>query len=446
MERSMESAALGDLKRKVAELSFTSSLGRVTSLDGHSIQVSGLQTEVRLGDRLKLTRQDGSCLIGEVLRIAPDAVTMLPDEPPHQVALFDRVISIGPTCISPCDAWIGRIIDPYGAPLDHKSIPLGDRISIQNTPPSPVLRKPFGPRLETGFHLFNTLLPIVRGQRVGIFAGSGVGKSTLLADLVGQLEADVVVLALVGERGREIRDFTQNALGVAGMKRTIVVAATADTAATTRLHCAQTAMRVAEFFRDQGRHVLLFVDSMTRFAEAHREAAISAGEFPSLQGFPASTPPAVTRLVERAGPGILDAGDITAIFSVLVAKSDMDEPIADMLRGVLDGHIVLDRSLAERGQFPAVDVLKSVSRALPQAATEMENKVLSIARSLLSVYEDSSALVTAGLYADGSDPNLDQAIKFHKAYQSFAVGMKSQSIRSSFESLALCVRRANGSA
>lgn len=440
----MESAALDDLKRKVAELSFTSSLGRVTSLDGHSIRVSGLETEVRLGDRLKLTRQDGSCLIGEVLRIEPDAVTMLPDEPPHQVALYDRVVSIGPTCIAPCDGWIGRIVDPYGAPLDDKSIPAGNRVSIQNPPPSPVLRKPLGPRLETGFHLFNTMLPIVRGQRVGIFAGSGVGKSTLLAQLVQQLEADVVVLALVGERGREIRDFTQNALGAEGMKRTVVVAATADTAATTRLHCAQTAMRVAEYFRDQGKHVLLFVDSMTRFAEAHREAAISAGEFPSLQGFPASTPPAVTRLVERAGPGVVDSGDITAIFSVLVAKSDMDEPIADMLRGVLDGHIILDRSLAERGQFPAVDVLKSVSRALPHAASEVENKVLSVARSLLSAYEESSSLIMAGLYTDGSDTRLDQAIKFQSAYRSFASGSQSASIASSFDALALCVRRSNG--
>lgn len=440
----METAVLGELKRKVADLSYTSPVGRVTSLDGHSIRVSGLETEVRLGDRLRVIRQDMSYLTGEVLRIEPDAVVMLPEEPPQQVALFDRVVSIGPSSIAPCEEWIGRIIDPYGTPLDQKPVPQGERVPTQNASPPAVLRKPFGPRLETGFHIFNTLLPIVRGQRIGIFAGSGVGKSTLLADLVRQLEADIVVLALVGERGREIRDFTQNALGAEGMRRTVVVAATADTAATTRVQCAQTAMRVAEFFRDRGKHVLLFVDSMTRFAEAHREVAISAGEFPSLQGFPASTPPALTRLVERAGPGSPGTGDITAVLTVLVPRSDMDEPIADMLRGVLDGHLVLERSRAERGQFPAVNVLKSVSRSLPAAANDAENMILSKARSLLSSYEEASALVMSGLYSEGSDPLLDQAIVFQKAFDSFASGAGSPSIRASFEALALCVRRSTG--
>lgn len=312
---------------------------------------------------------------------------------------------------------------------------------IQNDPPSAVSRKPLGQRLDTGFHLFNTMLPIVRGQRVGIFAGSGVGKSRLLADLVRGMEADVVVMALVGERGREINDFTQNVLGDAGMSRTVVVAASADAAPTSRMRCPMTAMRVAEYFRDSGKHVLLFVDSITRFAEAQREVAVSAGEFPSLRGFPPSTPMQVTKLAERAGPGAVGTGDITAVFSVLVAASDMNEPVADMLRGVLDGHIVLDRKLADQGQFPAVDVLQSVSRSLPDAADATENALILKARALASVYNDASALVQSGLYSEGADPELDQAVLFRKVFNEFCVARSSNGIGASFERLRFCLRR-----
>lgn len=440
----MQNAVLTDLTQKVSTLSFAKPVGRVSSLDGHSIQVTGLETEVRLGDRLSLTRQDGSNLLGEVLRIEGRSLTMLPDAPPHQVAISDRVLALGPVKIAPCDAWIGRVIDPYGVPLDGSPLKSGfHRVSIRNDPPLATKRKAFGSRLNTGYHLLNTMLPLVRGQRVGVFAGSGVGKSTLLADLIRQLDADVMVLALVGERGREIRDFTQTVLGLGGMSRTVVVAATADAAATTRMHCPQTAMRVAEHFRDQGKHVVMVVDSITRFAEAQREAAVSAGEFPSLRGFPVSTPSAITQLVERSGTGIEGSGDITAIFSVLVAGSDMDEPVADMLRGVLDGHIVLARSLSERGVFPAIDVLKSISRALPLAATPAENKVIQAARSLLFVYERTSALIDAGLYTEGSDPKIDQAMTFHKAFDDFMTQNGAKHTDASFEALTLCLRRAN---
>lgn len=437
----MQSSSFDDLKKKVADLSCASSVGRVASIDGYCLCVSGLQTEVKLGDRVSVFRQDGSVLNGDVVRIDADLVTVLPDEAPQQVALSDRVVSTGPIRIAPCDGWIGRIIDPYGLPLDFRPLPQGRSIAIQNDPPPAVLRKPFGPRLETGFHLFNTLLPIVRGQRLGLFAGSGVGKSTLLADLIRQLQADVVVLALVGERGREVREFTQSVLREDGMKRTVVVAATADRAATTRQICAQTAVRVAEYFRDQRKQVLLCVDSMTRFAEAHREVAVAAGEIPSLQGFPASTSSVLTRLIERSGSGPDGVGDITSVFTVLVPKSDMDSPIADTLRGVLDGHVVLDRARAEKGQFPAVDVLQSISRALPNAATGEENKILLKARTLLSKYENASALISAGLYAEGADPELDHAMGFQKVFLQLIIGGAGSSIQSSFEALDLCLRR-----
>lgn len=228
---------------------------------------------------------------------------------------------------------------------------------------------------------------------------------------------------------------------VAGLLITLLNPASADAASTARMRCPITAMRVAEYFRDTGLHVLLFVDSITRFAEAHREVAVSAGEFPSLRGFPPSTPGQITKLGERAGPGAKGTGDITAIFSVLVAASDMNEPVADMLRGVLDGHVVLDRALADQGQFPAVDVLQSVSRSLPRAATVRENEIISRARRLASKYHGSSALIEAGLYTEGSDPDLDQAIAFKSHFVEFCVSRTDRSIEESFEALRLCLLR-----
>jgi flagellum-specific ATP synthase len=267
-----------------------------------------------------------------------------------------------------------------------------------------------GARLETGLAVFNTLLPIVRGQRIGLFAGSGVGKSTLMGDLAKGVEADVIVVALVGERGREVQHFLTDVLGPDGMARTVVVAATSDQPPQVRRRCAPGAMAVAEYFRDQGKQVLLLIDSITRFCEAHRELAVAGGESANLRGYPASTGPAIAALCERAGPGLVGHGDITAVFSVLVAGSDMDEPVADMLRGVLDGHVVLDRTIAERGRFPAVDVLRSVSRALPAAASQVENDLIGQARALLGQYERAALMVQSGLYISGSDPMTDKAI------------------------------------
>ena len=438
----MQNAALINLKSKVADIAQARAVGRVIAADGHTLKVAGLEDDVSLGDRLRLVRQDGTTLMGDVLCLGPDGVTMLPDEAPVRVALADRVVSCGCVRIAPDPGWIGRVIDPFGNPMDGRPLQKGTMpVDILNEPPAAVSRKPMGQRLDTGFHLFNTMLPIVQGQRVGIFAGSGVGKSRLLADLVRGMEADVIVMALVGERGREINDFTQTVLGEAGMSRTVVVAASADAAPTSRMRCPMTAMRIAEYFRDAGKHVLLFVDSITRFAEAQREVAVSAGEFPSLRGFPPSTPMQITKLAERAGPGPNGCGDITAVFSVLVAASDMNEPVADMLRGVLDGHIVLDRKLADQGQFPAVDVLQSVSRSLPDAANPTENTLISKARSLVAVYNESSALVQSGLYSEGADPELDQAVLFRKTFNEFCISRTTGGIGASFERLRFCLRR-----
>jgi len=293
--------------------------------------------------------------------------------------------------------------------------------------------------LETGLAAFNTFLPIVKGQRIGLFAGSGVGKSTLLAKLARGVHADVVVIALVGERGREVREFVERVLGEDGMKRAVVVAATSDQSPMVRRRCGWAAMTVAEHFRDHGKHVLFLADSVTRFAEAHREIALASGEGGNLRGFPPSTAQQITTLCERAGPGANASGDITAVFSVLVAGSDMEEPVADILRGVLDGHVVLDRKIAERGRFPAIDLLRSVSRALPEAASDEENSLISKGRKMLGLYDRSEMMIQAGLYNIGSDENLDAAIEAWPKLDAFLTESENVDSNASFSRLAECM-------
>ncbi len=297
-------------------------------------------------------------------------------------------------------------------------------------------------RLETGLSVFNTLLPVVMGQRIGLFAGSGVGKSRLLAQFARSMQADVVVLAWWGSGAGRCAISSTNVLGPEGMARAVVVAATSDRSPLERRRCPQAAMTIAEHFRDQGKHVLYLADSITRFAEAHREVAIASGEMPALRGFPPSTAHQIMTLAERAGPGTSDMGDITAVFSVLVAGSDMDEPVADILRGVLDGHVVLDRQIAERGRFPAVDLLRSVSRSLPEAANEDENTQIALARRLLGAYARSETMIRAGLYRDGSDVLLDQAIKAWPELELFLAETATVGIENSFARLKLLLRRA----
>jgi len=289
--------------------------------------------------------------------------------------------------------------------------------------------------MTTGLSVFDTLLPIVRGQRIGLFAGSGVGKSTLLASLAKQVNADVIVIALVGERGRELREFVEKSLGPDGMARSVIVAATSDRAPQVRRRCPQAATAVAEYFRDQGLQVLLLVDSVTRFAEAHREVAVAAGEQANLRGHPASTPAAIASLCERAGPGVDGSGDTTAVYTVLVAGSDMEEPVADMLRGVLDGHVVMDRTIAERGRFPAIDVTRSVSRSLPDAANAAENKLIKAARQNMGVYAQAELMIQAGLYSKGSDTSIDQAIATRDALEAFLAAPSDHGIVDAFRRL-----------
>ncbi|WP_298936447.1 FliI/YscN family ATPase [uncultured Ruegeria sp.] len=418
-------------------------VGLVSGVAHGVIEISGLTKQARIGDLLTLQRDSGPDLAGEVLHVGANHIHMMPNSAPDGVSLGDRVCLDPSPDFAPGMHWLGRVIDPFGNALDGKPLLNGgqDR-NIQQVPPPAVQRKPLGERMATGLAVLNTMLPIVRGQRIGLFAGSGVGKSTLLATLARSMQADVVVVALIGERGREVNEFVTRALGPETMKHSVVVAATSDQSALARRRCAWSAMSLAEYLRDQGMHVLLLADSVTRFAEAHREIAVAMGESPSLRGFPPSVTPLIANLCERAGPGTQDQGDITAVFSVLVAGSDMDEPVADMLRGVLDGHIVLSRDIAERGRFPAIDLSRSVSRSLPGAASEAENQIIAETRKLVGSYEQSEVMIKAGLYSEGADPLLDQAVRVHDELDSFFGKADAEGVENSFSHLSLILRRA----
>lgn len=415
-------------------------VGRVTAVGTAALEIAGLSTHARIGDQVAIGVGNAGTQVseigGEVVGVSEQVVRAMTYGPLDGAAVGNAATLLGATGVHPAESWVGRIVDAFGQPLDGRPLtPGAASATLRRSPPAPATRKGLGARLATGRTVFDTVLPLARGQRIGVFAGSGVGKSTLLGDLARGIEADIVVFALIGERGRELRDFVDNVLGPAGMARAVVVTATSDQAPLIKRRAAWMAMATAEVFRDQGRHVLLLIDSLTRFAEAHREIALTAGEAATLRGFPPSVVNLIAALCERAGPGAFGKGDITAIFSVLVAASDMDEPIADITRGVLDGHIVLDRAIAERGRFPAVDVRRSVSRSLPGIASDGENAMIARTRRVLTAYENAALMIQTGLYAPGSDPGIDEAIRIWPKLDAFFTETAPDGVATSFERL-----------
>ncbi|SMR83467.1 flagellum-specific ATP synthase [Aliiroseovarius halocynthiae] len=436
----MHNVGFEQVSAAVASTQVVQPIGRVTGIQQGVVRVSGLTKVAAQADLVQIRPRIADARMGEVLGLTGEAVSVLPDGDCAGLQIGDEVVLLGGTSIAPDDSWVGRVVDPLGHSLDGAPILQGVRArALKSDVPNPTARRPLGDRLETGMTVFNTFLPIVSGQRIGLFAGSGVGKSTLLAKLARGVHADVVVIALIGERGREVREFVDRVLGKEGMKRAVVVAATSDQSPMMRRRCAWTAMAVAEHFRDLGRQVLFLADSITRFAEAHREIALASGETGNLRGFPPSTTQQITSLCERSGPGVGSAGDITAVFSVLVAGSDMEEPVADILRGVLDGHVVLDRKIAERGRFPAIDILRSVSRALPDAATKDENALLLQGRRLMGLYDRSEMMIQAGLYSAGTDAELDHAVGAWSQIDEFLAAPEVVDTRASFARLQACL-------
>lgn len=408
------------LTRMIDGIRPMSRYGTVSRVTSGFLEAQGLSNHARIGDLVSIDTDADTLLEGEIVALSIDTAVIMTHGVDQAPAIGDAVLLHGAAPIYPSEHWLGRVIDAFAQPMDGKPLIPGLRPApLRAPPPEPGRRRPLGARLRTGIATMDTVLPLAQGQRIGIFAGSGVGKTSLLGKLARGISTDCVVIGLIGERGREVRDFVEEVLGPEGMSRAIVVAATSDQSPLIKRRAAWTATAIAESLRDQGRGVLLIIDSLTRFAEAHREVALTAGETPSLRAYPPSTANVIAALTERAGTGCEEQGDITAIYSVLVAGSDMEEPVADITRGVLDGHIILEREIAERGRFPAIDVRRSVSRALPGIATAEENALLAEARRVVATYESSATLIQAGLYTKGSDPALDDAVRRWPALDAF---------------------------
>ena len=342
--------------------------------------------------------------------------------------------------IFPDESWLGRIVNALGEPVDGKGPLMKGKQSmpLKNEAPSPYNRQRIGEKLDLGVKAMNTFVSTCLGQRLGIFSGSGVGKSVLLSMMARYTEAEISVIGLVGERGREVQEFIQDDLGEDGLKRSVVIVATGDEPALMRRQAAYMTLTVAEYFRKQGKQVLCMIDSLTRFAMAQREIGLSAGEPPTSKGYPPTTFSELARLLERAGPGVEGEGSMTGIFSVLVEGDDHNEPVSDSVRGIVDGHIVMERDIADRGRYPAINVLKSISRMMPDCLNEQQQAIIRRAKQLVSTYEDMAELIRLGAYRRGSDKKVDEAIQYYDQIEEFLTQRKqvSRTIDESFAELA----------
>ncbi|HBC58749.1 MAG TPA: flagellar protein export ATPase FliI [Gammaproteobacteria bacterium] len=393
--------------------------GRITRLVGMTLEAAGIEAPV--GSRCVVEVAQSEFVEAEVVGFAENSLFLMPTK---DVKGLRPGASVFPTRRSH-EAQVGaellgRVIDGAGIPLDSLgSLDTKQRNSLTGESINPLLRAPIRQPLDVGIASINALLTVGRGQRVGLFAGSGVGKSVLLGMMTRFTEADVVVVGLIGERGREVKEFIESNLGQEGLARSVVVASPADTPPLMRMHGAMLATSIAEYFRDQGKNVLLLLDSLTRFAQAQREIGLAIGEPPATKGYPPSVFAKLPKLVERAGNGVAGGGSITAFYTVLTEGDDQQDPIADAARAILDGHIVLSRRLAERGHYPAVDVEASISRAMNDIVDKPHESAANRFRKLNSIYESNRDLISVGAYTSGSDPQIDEAIYFSPLLQEF---------------------------
>jgi flagellum-specific ATP synthase len=401
--------------------------GRVASVNGLLIEVRGGLSRLPIGGRVEIARGGAEPLIAEVVGFRENRALLMPFGPVEGVApgAEFHVLADG-AVVRPSLAWKGRIVNAFGEAIDGKGpMPQGAiPYSLRAAPPAAHSRGRVGDRLDLGVRSMNVFTTCCRGQRLGVFAGSGVGKSVLLSMLARQADCDVVVVGLIGERGREVREFIEETLGEAGLERAIVVVATSDEPALKRRQAAYLTLALAEFMRDQGLEVLCLMDSVTRFAMAQREIGLAAGEPPTTKGYTPTVFSELPKLLERAGPGprLADGtmgGPITGLFTVLVDGDDHNEPIADAVRGILDGHIVMERAIAERGRFPAINVLKSISRTMPACQLPHERAIVTEARQTLAAYSNMEELIRIGAYRTGADPQIDRAIALNPALEAF---------------------------
>jgi flagellum-specific ATP synthase len=393
--------------------------GRVTGLSGALIEASGPLDALALGARATILGAGGAS--AEIVGFRGDRALLAPFDSIEAIRPGLKVaLEGGAPMVRPTPAWLGRVINCFGQPVDGAGpLPQGMRPHhVRAAPPSAHGRARVGERLDVGVRALNMFAALCRGQRMGVFAGSGVGKSVLMSMLARGAKADVIVIGLVGERGREVKEFLEDTLGEEGRRRSVVVVATSDESAARRRLAPHMACAVAEHFRDEGLDVLLLIDSVTRFAMAQREIGLSVGEPPTTKGYTPSVFAELPKLLERAGPGREgERGSITALFTVLVDGDDHNEPIADAVRGILDGHIVMERAIAERGRYPAINVLKSISRLMPMCHSAEENAVLVKARAALSLYSEMEELIRIGAYKPGADAAVDEAVRVRPALE-----------------------------
>jgi flagellum-specific ATP synthase len=409
------------LAERIGEIERVNIYGRVVGVRGLMVEIAGPIHAMSVGARIVIETGVGRAIPAEVVGFNGDNAVVMPFAGLDGVRRGCRaLIANASGQVRPAASWLGRVINAMGEPIDGKGpLPQGPApVPYRNSPPSAHSRKRVGKPLDLGVRALNTFLTCCRGQRLGIFAGSGVGKSVLLSMLARNADADISVIGLVGERGREVQEFLQDDLGEEGLARSVVVVATSDEPALMRRQAAYLTLAVAEYFRDEGRDVMCMMDSVTRFAMAQREIGLSTGEPPTTKGYTPTVFAELPRLLERAGPGA-DEGTITGIFTVLVDGDDHNEPVADAVRGILDGHIVMERAIAERGRYPAINILKSVSRTMPKSADPAFLPIITRARQMMATYSDMEELVRLGAYRTGSNAEVDEAIKLNPVLEDF---------------------------
>jgi flagellum-specific ATP synthase len=415
------------LAEQIVDIDGVEIYGRVVGVRGLMVEIAGPIHAMSVGARL-VVETSNHPIPCEVVGFHEGHALAMPFAALDGVRRGCRaVVSSSAGAIRPSEGWLGRVVNAMGEPIDGQGpIPAGAApYSFRASPPPAHARMRVGEPLDLGVRALNTFLTVCRGQRMGIFAGSGVGKSVLLSMLARNVSADVSVIGLVGERGREVQEFIQDDLGAAGLARSVVVVSTSDEPALMRRQAAYLTMAIAESFRDAGKDVLVLMDSVTRFAMAQREIGLSAGEPPTAKGYTPTVFTELPRLLERAGPGT-DQGTITGVFTVLVDGDDHNEPVADAVRGILDGHIVMERAIAERGRFPAINILKSISRTMPRAANPQYLPAITRAKQVMATYSDMEELIRLGAYRPGSSAEVDEAIGYHKPLEDFLRQMKDE--------------------
>src|ERR1700722_1163521 len=408
------------LAEQINDIDGVNIYGRVVGVRGLMVEIAGPIHAMSVGARIVIDT-GGNLIPSEVIGFTGNNAVVMPFAGLEGVRRGCRaVIANSASQVRPSSAWLGRVNNAIGEPIDGKGpLPQGPSpMPFRNTPPPAHSRKRVGAPLDLGVRSLNTFLTCCRGQRLGIFAGSGVGKSVLLSMLARNVDADITVIGLVGERGRGEQEFPQDDLGEEGLARSVVVVATSDEPALMRRQAAYLTLAIAEYFRDEDKDVLCLMDSVTRFAMSQREIGLSAGEPPTAKGYTPTVFTELPKLLERAGPGVGD-GSITGIFTVLVDGDDHNEPIADAVRGILDGHVVMERAIAERGRYPAINVLKSISRTMPKSADPAFLPVITKARQVMSSYADMEELIRLGAYKAGSSPEVDEAIRLHEPIEAF---------------------------